>query len=140
MYTPLGMATKANGSGWQESLDKTNDRLSKTGLHELQLTHGLTKSHSVQSTAQTSQWEWNDRGIELHSMQNLLTMLKHNTLQSVTRKEPQSQPDHTATTPTYFKEAYVAGLNTGPHAYGGLVPLVAIYEIDWDAYNATITP
>ena len=38
--------------------------------------------------------------------------------------------------PTYFKEAYFAGLNTAPTQYSGLIPIVAIYEIDWAAYNA----
>ena len=38
--------------------------------------------------------------------------------------------------PTYFKEAYLAGLNTAPDQFSGLIPIVAIYEIDWDAYNA----
>jgi hypothetical protein len=45
-------------------------------------------------------------------------------------------PDATTTTPTYFKEAYFAGLETSPFQYGGLVPIVAIYQIDWQAYYA----
>jgi hypothetical protein len=45
-------------------------------------------------------------------------------------------PDQTGTAPTYFKEAYFAGINVSPGQYGGLVPIVAIYEIDWDTYNA----
>ena len=48
----------------------------------------------------------------------------------------QLQIDHTASIPTYFKEAYLAGLNTAPDQFSGLIPIVAIYEIDWDAYNA----
>ena len=52
------------------------------------------------------------------------------------------QPDQTTTTPTYFKEAYFAGVQTSPFQYGGLVPIIAIYEIDWATYNAQhgITP
>jgi len=54
-----------------------------------------------------------------------------------------------ATTPTYFTPAYIAGLELTPTAsaqYGLLVPLVALYKINWAAYNAdtnstvTITP
>lgn len=46
----------------------------------------------------------------------------------------------TSVEPTYFTPVYIAGLDTSPSAYSGLVPLVALYEIDWDAYyNATST-
>jgi hypothetical protein len=47
--------------------------------------------------------------------------------------------------PEYFKEAYFAGENLNPidasSKYGGLIPLVALYEIDWQKYyNATGQP
>ena len=45
-------------------------------------------------------------------------------------------PDQTTTTPTYFKEAYFAGINTSPGQYGGLIPIIAIYQIDWATYDA----
>ena len=49
-------------------------------------------------------------------------------------------PDTTTTQPTYFTPAYFAGLDTSPFAYGGLVPIVAIYKINYPAYyNATGT-
>ena len=49
-------------------------------------------------------------------------------------------PDTTTTLPTYFTPAYFAGLDTSPFAYGGLVPIVAIYKINYPAYyNATGT-
>jgi hypothetical protein len=38
--------------------------------------------------------------------------------------------------PIYFKEAYFSGENTNPFAYGGIVPIVALYEIDWAKYNS----
>jgi dolichyl-diphosphooligosaccharide---protein glycosyltransferase len=42
--------------------------------------------------------------------------------------------------PTYFTPAYIAGLEVDPQtsaqSYGGLIPLVALYKIDWDAYYA----
>ena len=44
-------------------------------------------------------------------------------------------PDIQAEQPIYFTEDYFSGLNTGPTTYGGIVPIVALYEIDWDAYN-----
>jgi hypothetical protein len=39
----------------------------------------------------------------------------------------------------YFKQAYFAGLSLtkddAQSQYGGLVPLVALYQIDWNQYN-----
>jgi hypothetical protein len=49
-------------------------------------------------------------------------------------------PDESGVQPEYFKEAYFSGSDTGPFDYGGVIPLVALYEIDWDKYyNATST-
>jgi hypothetical protein len=38
--------------------------------------------------------------------------------------------------------AQFAGINASPFQYGGLIPLVAIYSIDWASFNADngITP
>jgi len=48
--------------------------------------------------------------------------------------------DEAGVQPDYFKEAYFSGLDTSPFAYGGIIPLVALYEIDWQKYyNATGT-
>ncbi len=56
--------------------------------------------------------------------------------------DPQNpvSPDSIAAEPTYFKEKYFSGLDTPAFQYGGLIPIVALYEIDWAAYhNATST-
>jgi len=44
------------------------------------------------------------------------------------------ESDEVALPPDYFKEAYFSGLNTDPLEYGGIIPLVALYEIDWQKY------
>jgi dolichyl-diphosphooligosaccharide--protein glycosyltransferase len=51
-------------------------------------------------------------------------------------------PDETGVQPTYFNETYFAGedvlISDVASIYGGLVPMVCLYEINWDAYyNAT---
>jgi dolichyl-diphosphooligosaccharide--protein glycosyltransferase len=51
-------------------------------------------------------------------------------------------PDEKGVEPTYFTEAYFAGedlsLSDLYQVYGGLIPMVCLYEINWDAYyNAT---
>jgi hypothetical protein len=38
--------------------------------------------------------------------------------------------------PIYFKEAYFSGEDTNPGAYGGIIPIVALYQIDWATYNS----
>ncbi|MEM2081876.1 MAG: STT3 domain-containing protein [Candidatus Bathyarchaeia archaeon] len=53
--------------------------------------------------------------------------------------------DEAGVQPTYFKEAYFAGENLNAidasAKYGGLIPIVALYEIDWQKYyNATSQP
>ena len=49
-------------------------------------------------------------------------------------------PSATTTTPTYFTPVEIAGIDASPFEYGGLVPLVAIYQINYPAYyNATGT-
>ena len=55
------------------------------------------------------------------------------------------QADEPGVQPTYFKEAYFAGEHLSPidasQRYGGLIPIVALYKIDWDSYyNATGQP
>ncbi len=89
-----------------------------------------------QANAQTSQWEWNDRGLNC----TVEELMNYAQVQYATRMTAagsyQVSPDHQASAPKYFKEAYFAGINTGPNTYGGLVPIIAIYEIDWAAYNA----
>jgi dolichyl-diphosphooligosaccharide--protein glycosyltransferase len=55
--------------------------------------------------------------------------------------------DVTGTQPTYFTQEYFAGLELDPavayQQYGGIVPMVCLYKIDWQKYyadmNATTT-
>ncbi len=87
-------------------------------------------------SSSTNQWEWNDRGLNC-TVEELMNYAEVMYCNAVTAGGTfQISPDVTATTPTYFKMAYFAGLGTAPTQYKGLVPIVAIYEIDWAAYNA----
>ena len=56
----------------------------------------------------------------------------------------QVTPDEPGIQPTYFKEAYFAGetlsLSEVATMYGGLIPMVCLYEIDWEAYYNTTSP
>ena len=93
---------------------------------------------------QTNRWEWNDQGLNctVEELLNYAEVQYSNTITQATNNQITVTPDMTTTQPTYFKEAFFAGLNVSPTQYGGLVPVVAIYSIDWAAYDAAngITP
>jgi dolichyl-diphosphooligosaccharide--protein glycosyltransferase len=93
------------------------------------------------SNTQTGKWQWNDQGLNctVYELMNYAEVQYANTM---TTLGVNVSPDQTTTQPTYFKEAYFAGLQTSPGQYGGLVPIIAIYEMDWAAYDAAhgITP
>ena len=84
------------------------------------------------------QWQWNAQGdnctlYELMSnaeVQYCDEMSAAYSSQGVT-----FTPSATATTPSYFQVADIAGLNASPGQYGGLIPLVAIYSINYTAYD-----
>ena len=91
----------------------------------------------------TGTWEWNDMG-KNSTVYKLLSWAKQRWV-DVGGKDIGVVADEAGVEPTYFKEAYFAGedLNAVEASvkYGGLIPIVAIYEIDWEAYyNATGQP
>lgn len=92
----------------------------------------------------TGKWKWNDQGLNctVEELLNYAEVRYANTITQATNNQITLTPDMTTTAPTYFKEAYFAGLNTSPNQYGGLVPIIAIYSIDWVTYDAQhgITP
>ncbi len=110
----------------------------------MQQQRGQTKPNSAPLTQQ-QRWKWNDHGLNCTVLEllNYAEVDYANTMTAALSSQGITvSPDHTTTVPTYFKEAYIAGLNTAPGQYGGLIPLIAIYKIDWAAYNAQhgITP
>lgn len=88
------------------------------------------------SNSTTGLWDWNTKGQE-SVIYNLLSYAQTAYANRVTAGGVyQVTPINSVAEPTYFKEAYFAGLDVAPGQYSGLVPIIAIYEIDWDAYNA----
>ena len=91
------------------------------------------------SNPTTGKWQWSDQGLNC----TVYELMNYAEVQYATRMSgPQITitPDQTTTTPTYFKEAHFAGIDASP--VGNLIPIIAIYEIDWAAYDAAhgITP
>ncbi len=81
----------------------------------------------------TGRWEWNLQGdnCTIYELMNYAEVQYCNiwTAAGIT-----ITPSTTTTTPTYFTSVEISGENTSPFAYGGLVPLVAIYKINYPAY------
>jgi dolichyl-diphosphooligosaccharide--protein glycosyltransferase len=97
-----------------------------------------TNEYSFGSTdTSTGQWVWNERGLN-STVFKLLNNAEVQYCAGMQAAGLDISPDQTTTAPTFFHEAYFAGINVSPGQYGGLVPIVAIYEIDWDAYNAAV--
>ncbi len=90
----------------------------------------------------TGRWQWNDQGLNC----TVFELMNYAEVQYCEAVSAGGQitvsPDQTTTVPTYFQVAEIAGIDASPGQYGGLVPLVAIYSIDWAAYDAAhgITP
>jgi dolichyl-diphosphooligosaccharide--protein glycosyltransferase len=86
----------------------------------------------------TGQWVWNDVGTN-STIYKLMSWAKQRWCD--VSGGGYIVPDEPGVQPEYFKEAYFAGLDLNPYdaatKYGG-IPLVALYEIDWQKYyNAT---
>ena len=93
------------------------------------------------SDNQTGAWVWNDMG-KNSTIYKLMSWAKQRWTDGTVATGIQVYPDEAGVQPEYFKEAYFAGQDLTPLdasvKYGGLVPLVALYEIDWAKYyNAT---
>jgi dolichyl-diphosphooligosaccharide--protein glycosyltransferase len=84
--------------------------------------------------AQTRQWIWNDAGTN-STIYKLMSYAKDQWGQ-VSGTPNSVLTNLGGVQPIYFKEAYFSGESTNPFAYGGLVPIVALYEIDWAKYNS----
>jgi dolichyl-diphosphooligosaccharide--protein glycosyltransferase len=90
-------------------------------------------------SATTGQWAWNSQG-ENCTLDELMYDAAVQYCNAMSSAGYSITPTWTATMPTYFTIADIAGINTSPFQYGGLVPLVAIYKINYGAYyNATGT-
>jgi asparagine N-glycosylation enzyme membrane subunit Stt3 len=80
-----------------------------------------------------NRWTWNDVG-KNSTIYKLMSHAKN--LWCI--KNGVTDPDEANVQhPVYFKEAYIAGLDLSPNdslKYNGLVPLVCLYEINWQKY------
>jgi asparagine N-glycosylation enzyme membrane subunit Stt3 len=89
---------------------------------------------SINNSTGQQQIVWTDMGLN-----STVYKLMYNAESRYATQYGISASETAATAPTYFSPAYIAGLELTPSEsgkYGLLVPLVALYKINWDAYNA----
>jgi dolichyl-diphosphooligosaccharide--protein glycosyltransferase len=91
----------------------------------------------------TRMWQWNDAGTN-STIYKLLSWAKQRWV-DVSGVSIGAVADEAGVEPTYFKEAFFAGESLAPVdasvKYGGLIPVIALYKIDWESYyNATGQP
>jgi dolichyl-diphosphooligosaccharide--protein glycosyltransferase len=92
---------------------------------------------------QTGFWEWSDMGRN-STIYKLMSYAKMRWVDEMGIPYGITL-DEQAVVPEYFNETYFAGLDLNPidaqSNYGGLIPIVALYKIDWQKYyNATGQP
>jgi dolichyl-diphosphooligosaccharide--protein glycosyltransferase len=87
---------------------------------------------------QTNQFEWSDKGLNC-----TIYKLMSNAWEQWEEQSGQFSSvalTNTVVAPTLFKLTYITGADIPYYQYGGLIPLVALYEVDYQAYyNATGT-
>ena len=113
---------------------QAKDRLIQTGFMDPNAAW-TDETHFGKVNNSTYAWEWNDAGTN-STIYKLMSWAKQRWCD--VSGMGYVVPDVAGVQPEYFKEAYFSGLDASPSKYGGLIPLVALYEIDWQKYyNAT---
>ena len=158
VFTTLNIVQSSDGQGYVVSFSRFGDEAKWSWMARIsgQASQRLIDTGFISADAawrnetsfgaannQTGAWEWNAKGKD-STIYKLMSYAKQRW--GVVSGEPNQIPiDEQGVQPTYFKEAYFAGETLSPldaaSKYGGLIPIVALYEIDWDAYyNATGQP
>lgn len=114
---------------------KAKDRFVNTGFIDAD---SAWKDHTVFGAYSntTNRWEWNNRGTNT-TIYKLMAWGKHRWCETNGVDDPDKA---NVAAPEYFKEAFFSGVNLSASdaqsKYGSLVPLVCLYEVDWQKYYA----
>jgi dolichyl-diphosphooligosaccharide--protein glycosyltransferase len=152
VFTTLGIAASSDGTSyivqpagygdegkwsWMARISgQARERFIRTGLLT-EDTAWTDESDFGQVSNDTGRFVWNDMG-KNSTVYKLLSWAKQ---RWVDVSGGGIQPDEAGIEPTYFKEEYFAGENLTPTAasqYRGLIPIVALYKIDWESYYNAI--
>jgi asparagine N-glycosylation enzyme membrane subunit Stt3 len=108
-------------------------RLTDSGFMDEQSAWSNESTFGI-SDQSTGQWAWNDAGTN-STVYKLMSFAKDSWGQ-ISGTPNSVSTNFGGIVPTYFKKAYFSGEDTHPLAYGGIVPIVALYEIDWAKYDS----
>ena len=88
---------------------------------------------------ETGTWEWNIKGRD-STIFKLMSWARQLYTESDAAISQGVVIDEFAVEPSYFNPAFISGVDISPFKYQGVIPLVALYEIDYESYyNATST-
>jgi dolichyl-diphosphooligosaccharide--protein glycosyltransferase len=139
---PAGFGDEGKWSWMARISGEARDRFIKEGIISADAMWTDETSFG-QVSNDTGQWQWNAMG-QNSTVYKLLSWAKQRWV-DVSGSQSGVQADQPGVEPTYFKEAYFSGENLSPleasAKYGGLIPIVALYKIDWESYyNAVGQP
>lgn len=83
----------------------------------------------------TGAWTWNSQG-ENCTINEIMYSMASQYCSDLTSAGISTTPSWTATLPTYFTPVQIFGIDTSPSQYGGLIPLVGLYQINYADYYA----
>jgi hypothetical protein len=83
----------------------------------------------------TGAWTWNTNG-ENCTINEIMYNMAQQYSSELTAAGYNVSPSWTASTSAYFKPVQIFGSDTSPSQYGGLIPLVGLYQVDYGAYYA----
>ena len=136
--SPAGYGDEGKWMWMARISGQARDRLVRTGFID-EAASWTDETPFGEANNSTGAWVWNDKGTN-STIYKLMSWAKQRWTEAAGMGYV--VPDEAGVQPTYFKEAYFAGLDLNfydaAQKYGGLIPVVALYEIDWQAYyNAT---
>ncbi len=131
---PVGYGDEGKWVWMARISGQAKDRLIDQGF--MTEANAWTDESAFGATGSNNQWQWNDRGLNC-TVFKLMNFAQNTYAERMTAQGTSViSVGQSTTAPVYFKEAFFAGGVTSPTAYGGLVPIIAIYSIDWAAYDA----
>ncbi len=100
--------------------------------------NGLTEwkdETSFGNYSSSGQWTWNDQGSNC-TINEIMYSAASQYAQALTQAGLSVSTSWKATLPTYFTPVQIFGINTSPSQYGGLIPLIALYQVNYGLYYA----
>ncbi len=108
---------------------QAKDRLITEGFMDADA--AWTDEFAFGNVSTSNQWQWNAQGMDTTFYKLMTTAQK----QYADKSGGLVQLVDTAVAPKYFKPVFVSGSEITNVSNGAIIPLVALYEIDWAAYN-----